>query len=97
VNVPEVMKNVMLRHVAVASLEEQVLRALFEAPASARECAVQLRPFDRPATGPDGEIIQLLRELSDRAYVSVHIDAFETRYALTVAGSQHLADLVEFG
>jgi hypothetical protein len=86
VNVPEVMKNVMLRHVAVASLEELVLRARFE-----------LRPFDRPATGPDGEIIQLLRELSDRAYVSVHIDAFETRYALTVAGSQHLADLVEFG
>lgn len=75
------------------SLEEAVLRALYESPVSAGGCfgaAVRERP---DASEP--EVRQLLADLQDALYVGVSASANPVRYRLTAAGSERLATLVE--
>lgn len=77
------------------SLEEEVLRGLYDGPASARECATRLAPYARLSAVRVLEIESLLRELARRSYLDVHVEPDATRYTLTLAGSERLADLVE--
>jgi hypothetical protein len=79
----------------VRSLEEQILRVLYEGSASARECATELTPYARPSADRVLEIEDLLWALAGRSYLQAEAGAIETRYSLTHAGSERLADLVE--
>jgi hypothetical protein len=82
-------------HDDVSSLEEQLLRVLYEGSASARECAAQLAPYARLSVDRIREIEHLLREFARHRYLGVETDSAETRYSLTLAGSERLAELVE--
>ncbi len=75
--------------------EEQVLRALYDGAASARECAARLAPYARFSPARIREVEGLLRRLVRLAYLDTDGTAGETRYSLTLAGSAHLADLAE--
>jgi hypothetical protein len=79
----------------VGSLEEQLLRVLYEGSASARECAAQLAPYARPSADRILEIEHLLRELVRHSYVDVEAGSAAARYSLSLAGSERLAELVE--
>jgi hypothetical protein len=85
----------MMASVSVDSLEELVLRVLYEGAVSARECAAELSPYARPSGVRLAEIRSLLHELTQRAYLDVHYRGRELRYSLTAAGSRRLAELVD--
>jgi hypothetical protein len=80
---------------SVGSLEEQVLRVLYDGSASARECAAGLAPYARPSAESILEIEDLLWELAGRSYLDVEAGSAGLRYSLTRTGSERLADLVE--
>jgi hypothetical protein len=80
---------------SVGSLEEQVLRVLYDGSASARECATGLAPYAQPSAEWILEIEDLLWELAGRSYLHVEAGPEAPRYSLTRAGSERLADLVE--
>jgi hypothetical protein len=83
----------MRSDLSTMSLEEAVLRALYELPASARGCfdaALRERP---DATEP--EVRQLLADLQEGRRVALSVRAESVRYQLTAAGSERLATLVE--
>jgi hypothetical protein len=61
------------------SLEEKLLRVLYEGPASTEECS---------ACGEYGAVAEALVWLARRGYVQTH-------YLLTPSGSERLAALVE--
>jgi hypothetical protein len=73
------------------TLEEQLLRVLYEGPASARECTAELAPYARLSAGRIAAIERLLRELASQSY-AVEAGA---RYSLTARGSERLADLAK--
>jgi hypothetical protein len=79
----------------VGTLEEQLLRVLYEGSASARECAAELAPYARLSADRVAEIEDQLRELALRSYAAVEHGLTATRYSLTPAGSERLADLAE--
>jgi hypothetical protein len=79
----------------VGALEEQLLRVLYEGSASARECAADLAPYARLSPGRVAEIEGLLRELASQSYVAAESGPGATRFSLTAAGSERLADLAE--
>lgn len=79
----------------VGTLEEQLLRVLYEGAASARECAAELAPYARLSADRVAEIEGQLHELTLRLYVTVEGGSAATRYSLTPAGSERLADLAE--
>jgi hypothetical protein len=79
----------------VGSLEEQLLRVLYDRSVSARECAAELSPYARITPERLLEIEFLLRVLAQHAYLAVEIDPVAVRYSLTSAGSERLAQLVE--
>jgi hypothetical protein len=81
--------------VSRGSLEEQVLRALYEGSASARECAFELSRYEPPGAERVSEIAALLERLAQGAFLEVHVRAGEARYSLRPAGSERLAELVE--
>jgi hypothetical protein len=81
--------------ISLDSLEEQVLRILFESPASARECATALSPYARVSTDRILEIENLIDELTRRSFLAAHVGEGALRYYLTPTGSARLADLVE--
>jgi hypothetical protein len=80
---------------SICSLEEQLLRVLYEGAASARECAAELAPYTSPSADRILEIEDLLWELAGRSYLHAEAGAAGNRYSLTRAGSERLADLVE--
>jgi len=75
------------------SLEEGVLRVLYEAPASAYECAAGLLQYAYATEAVTEEIEELFIELALRGRIERVGNG--TRFAITVTGSQRLADLVE--
>jgi len=79
----------------VISLEEGVLRVLYEEPASALECAARLLGYGYAAEVVTDEVETLLAGLALRACVRPAGDGTSPRYALTAAGSERLASLVE--
>jgi hypothetical protein len=86
------MTNVLA---SVGSLEEQLLRVLYEGPATALQCAAELTPYSRPPAERVLEIEDLLWDLAGRLYLHVEAGSAALRYSLTRAGSERLADLVE--
>jgi DNA-binding PadR family transcriptional regulator len=76
-------------------LEEQILRVLYDGSASARECTAEITPHARLSDNRVSEIEDLLRELASRSYVVVENGLAATRYSLTPAGSERLAELAE--
>jgi DNA-binding PadR family transcriptional regulator len=78
--------------IAGASLEEQVLRVLYERPCSAVECAAELGRYGGAPPDCIAEIGRLLADLEQRAYVRT---VGPLLYALTPEGSERLAVLVE--
>ncbi len=79
----------------VDSLEEQVLRVLYEGPKSAGECAAALAPYARLSADRLLQIESLLGALARGAYLTVESGPAATRYALAPAGNERLAQLVE--
>lgn len=76
----------------VRSLEELVLRVLYEGGCSAYECAAELRRYEGEAERYVAEIERLLADLAQRAYL---VELRAGRYALTPSGSERLAALAE--
>ena len=76
------------------SLEERVLRRLFDGPASALTCAAELFPYEPPERHL-AEIQPLLHELTQRAFLELRLRENVAWYSLTPAGSERLAVLVE--
>jgi hypothetical protein len=76
----------------VTSLEEQILRVLFEGSASFERCLEALFPFASPSAGAPQDVERMLYHLVSAGYAVRTPDA---RYAITPAGSCRLADLVE--
>jgi hypothetical protein len=77
------------------TLEEQLLRVLYEGAVSARECAAELAPYARLSVDRVAEIESRLHDLALRSYVVVESGLAATRYSLTPAGSERLAELAE--
>jgi hypothetical protein len=73
------------------TLEEQVLRVLYDAPASARACCAE-GLCERPDSDEAG-VLRALAELQDRQCIAVA--AVAKAYRITVAGSERLATLTE--
>jgi DNA-binding PadR family transcriptional regulator len=76
------------------TLEERVLRVLYEGSASAAECAAELQASDSETGGFVALVDALLTVLAQDGYLE-SFDTCERRYSLTPAGSERLADLVE--
>lgn len=74
------------------TLEEQVLRVLYEAPASAAGCSAELQRSYGDSV--DSAVRQTLAELANRSCVASKGDG-SGRYVLTPAGSERLATLTE--
>lgn len=81
--------------VPLGSLEESVLRILYEGPASASDCVSELARYS--SMGPDfaGEVELTLRDLANRACVALEMHGGTMRYVLCPRGSERLAQLVE--
>jgi DNA-binding PadR family transcriptional regulator len=79
----------------VASLEEGVLRVLYEGPATGGECAAGLLHHGRATEVVTGEIAALLADLVVRGCITSSGQGESRRYALTATGSERLAALVE--
>jgi hypothetical protein len=79
------------------SLEERVLRVLYEGSASALDCAAELQRYGDGHGGLAAEIERLLAELAERSYLEVGRSWSPARYRLTPEGSERLAILVERG
>ncbi|HTU71758.1 MAG TPA: hypothetical protein VMF11_15755 [Candidatus Baltobacteraceae bacterium] len=79
----------------VGSFEEGVLRVLYEAPASACECAAALLHYGYATEVVTGEVEALLDDLVKRGCAFVVGEGMPERYALSAAGSERLASLVE--
>jgi len=77
------------------SLEERVLRVLYEDGASAFDCAMELQRYDGGALDLVTQVERLLADLAARSYLETHGGNGQIRYRLTQAGSEHLAALVE--
>jgi hypothetical protein len=77
---------------SLGSLEEQVLRVLYEGPCSAQECVLELARYGGAPAEQEREVAALLAELAEYAYLECRANG---RYALTPAGSIRLATLVE--
>jgi DNA-binding PadR family transcriptional regulator len=77
------------------SLEERVLRVLYEGSASAFDCAAELQRYGEGHGGLTTEIHHLLTDLAERSYLEVRGSNGAARYRLTPAGSERLATLVE--
>lgn len=76
-------------------LEEGVLRVLYEGPATVCECAAGLLRFGYATEAATGEIERQLHELERRACVERAHPPAQQRYAITPAGSERLAVIVE--
>ena len=76
------------------ALEEQILRVLYEGPASVYECCLELQRYSGE---PDIEcaVERLLIELASGSLAGACSNAEGLRYAITAAGSERLAALVE--
>ncbi|HTX02262.1 MAG TPA: hypothetical protein VMD07_01175 [Candidatus Acidoferrales bacterium] len=79
----------------VASLEEGVLRVLYEGPASACECAAGVVLYAYAAEVVTDELERLLAGLTAHGFVREVAESAPRRYAITAAGSERLASLVE--
>lgn len=77
------------------SLEERVLRVLYEGGASAFDCAMELQRYDGGATDLPARVERLLADLARRSYLEAHAGNGHVRYRLTEAGSALLAALAE--
>jgi DNA-binding PadR family transcriptional regulator len=81
--------------IVMKSLEEGVLRVLYEAPATTYECAAGLLHFGYAQEVVTDEVEALLGDLERRACVIRNVDRTHRRYTITPAGSERLAVLVE--
>jgi hypothetical protein len=79
------------------TLEERVLRVLYEGQCSAAECAAELQRYEGGHDRLLVEIGALLADLASRSLVEVRSSRCGTGYALGPEGSRHLADLAEAG
>jgi DNA-binding PadR family transcriptional regulator len=79
----------------VRSLEERVLRVLYEGSASASDCASELQRYDGAPEGLVGQVQRLLADLAERSCVEMRIAGSSARYRITPAGSERLATLAE--
>jgi DNA-binding PadR family transcriptional regulator len=75
------------------TLEERVLRVLYEGALTAPDCANELNRYDGdPAYA---EIGRLLADLAERRLLAVQLGRYGLRYTLTPRGSERLATLAE--
>jgi DNA-binding PadR family transcriptional regulator len=79
----------------VASLEEGVLRVLYEGPATPSECAAGLLHHAYATEIAPDEIEALLADLTARGCITCAVHGISQRYTLTATGSERLASLVE--
>ena len=79
----------------MASLEEGVLRVLYEGPATVYECAAGLLQHGHATQAVPDEIEALVAGLVKRGCVVCSGGGSAGRYSLTPAGSERLAALVE--
>jgi hypothetical protein len=75
----------------VSTLEEGVLRVLYEGPATVGECTAALLQLGHATEVVTDEIEALLADLVERACIT----SGAPRYTLTAWGSERLAALVE--
>lgn len=75
----------------MATIEERVLRVLYEAPATASDCARELQRY----AADDGDVAAVLDALTRTNAVAPVAAAGSVGYRLTPIGSERLAQLVE--
>jgi hypothetical protein len=73
------------------SLEERLLRVLYEAPASELACIGEMRRSHRDCD--EDQVRQVLADLADRQCIASPGDS--GRYRITTVGSERLATLAE--
>ncbi len=79
----------------VLSLEEGVLRVLYEGPATPGECAAGLLHHAYATEIAAAQIEAVLADLTARACITCAVERGSRRYTLTATGSERLASLVE--
>lgn len=77
------------------TLEERVLRVLYEGGASAFDCAMELQRYDGGAADLPARVERLLADLTRGSYLETNGSDGQVRYRLTEAGSALLAALAE--
>lgn len=77
------------------SLEECVLRVLYEGPCTVRECLLELARYESREGGFKREVGCMLDWLVGRSFAAMESRGPLARYVLTTAGSERLALLAE--
>jgi hypothetical protein len=83
------------RGLSMRSLEERVLRVLYEGSFSALDCVAEPERYGGDRHGLAGDVEHLLTDLAGRSYLEIRRDNGAARYRLTATGSERLAVLAE--